>query len=548
MKTGKIKKVLFLVVPSISRDQLLNTGKKANRVELTPPYGPLSIISYIKSHTDESIDFKIIDLKIMLYNILKEGKSENDLAEQLTQYIREYKPDFIAISALFSLCYNHLSWIEKSIINSQSEAITIIGGALATGSYQNVLDDFPRIQMVSFGEGEIPCHAIITAEESLKSYISNSAVITRESLNLGMKPEPQYIQNLDEIPLYDFSYINLDKYTGIQYQEERESNKTIEIITSRGCPFDCVFCSCHLMYGKKIRYHSAERICSEIKRYVQMGFKNIRFYDENFFFDIERSKIILESIISLHDPDITIEYPNGMMTVRIDESMSEILKKAGLKKANLAVESGSEYVLKHIIKKPVTKQDVIKAVDSLKKFNIDINLFIVTGFPGETDQHRAETIAFIKSLNVDWAQILVATPFKGSRLYDICVENNYLYNYDITNISMRECHIKTPEYSPEYIDYIAYKMNLEINFINNYSIKSGNFTKAGQWFTDILGKFPKHAFAHYCMAICCKYLEQLKEAEYHHQQFEFIISEDEFWRKYALEFNLIDKSSCKLSV
>jgi len=532
------KKFLFLVAPSISKDVMLNTGNKANRVEMNPPYGPLSIISYVKKHSKTDVDFEIIDLKLMAYEFLKEDKNEADLIEFLAQKIKESNPDFIAISALFSLCYNHLFWIEKAIVKSQSNAITLIGGSLGTGSYENVFKDFKRIDIVSYGEGEIPTCSLVEAQEPMKCYLSNPAIITRESLEKGIQPKSQYVQDLDEIPPYDFSYIDLEKYSGIQYLDGRKVNKSIEIITSRGCPYNCIFCSCHLMYGKKIRFHSAQRMCEQIGRYINMGYKTIRFYDENFFFDKERAKTILEFIADMKNPEILIEFPNGMMTARIDEEMAVYLKNAGLKKANLAVESGSDYVLKEIIKKPVTKEQVIRAIDSLKRHDIDITLYIVTGFPGESDEYRKETVDFVKSLNVDWAQVLVATPFKGSRLYDLCIENDYLYNYDITNISMRECHIKTPEHTPEYIEYIAYKMNLEINFIENFNMKNGRYEKALAWFVDILGKFPKHAFAHYCAAICCEKLNMPQKAETHLKEFASITNEDEFWAKYVKEFGL----------
>lgn len=534
----KNNKVLFLVAPSISKDVMLNTGNKANRVEINPPYGPLSIISYVKKHSIVNVDFEIIDLKLMAYEFLKEDKNETDLIEFLAKKIKEANPNFIAISALFSLCYNHLYWIEKAISKSQSEAITLIGGSLGTGSYEDVFKDFKRIDMVTYGEGEIPTCALVESNDPMNCYVSNPAIVTRKSLQEGFLPKSQQIQDLDDIPPYDFSYIDLDKYRGIQYHDGREVNRSIEIVTSRGCPYNCIFCSCHLMYGKKIRFHSAQRICEQIERYINLGYKTIRFYDENFFFDKERAKTILSFIADMNNPEISIEYPNGMMTARIDEEIAPYLKRAGLKKANLAVESGSDYVLKQIIKKPVNKEQVKRAINALKEQGIEITLYIVTGFPGENDRHRKETIDFIKSLDVDWAQILVATPFKGSRLYDICVENGYLYNYDITNISMREGHIKTPEYSPEYIEYVAYKMNLELNFIENSNMRKGRYKKALAWFVDILGKFPQHAFAHYCASTCYKESGQIDKAEYHLNEFKTIIKEDEFWKKYAIEFAL----------
>jgi len=533
------RKFLFLIAPSISREVMFNSTNKANRIDLNPPYGPLSIIAYVKNYAKINVDFEILDLKLLAYDLLKNNKKEEDLVELVVLKIKEFAPDFIGISALFSLCYSHLYWLEEAILTSGSQAITLIGGALATGSYHDIFSNFQRIDMVSYGEGEVSISMLVGAENPMGCYRQNPSIVTRKSLAKGYKPQPQYLQHLDDIPPYDFSYIDLDKYSGVQYYDGKFEGKSIEIISSRGCPFNCVFCSCHLMYGKKVRFHSAKRICQQIQRYVSMGYKTIRFYDENFFFNEKHSKAILHYMACLDNPEISLEFPNGMMTAKIDEVMAQYLRKAGLKKANLAVESGSEYVLKKIIEKPVTKQQVIRAVNALRANDIEIILYLVTGFPGENCKHRQETIDFVKSLHVDWAQVLIATPFKGSRLYEICVKNNYLYNYDISKISMRECYIKTPEYSPKYIEYVAYKMNLQLNFVENSNIKCGEYNRALGWFIDIIGKFPYHAFAHYCASYCYESMKQLEKSKFHLKQFNKIIAKDQFWEKYATEFNLV---------
>jgi radical SAM superfamily enzyme YgiQ (UPF0313 family) len=236
-----------------------------------------------------------------------------------------------------------------------------------------------------------------------------------------------------------------------------------------------------------------------------------------------------------------------MMVARIDEEMAYYLKQAGLKKAFLAIESGSEWVRRNIICKPVTEKQIIRAVTALKKYEIPVFAFIVTGFPGESDQHRKESLQFIKSIDIEWANFVIACPLKGSRLYDICFENGYLYNYDIQHLSLRGCYIKTPEYQPEYIEYIAYRMNLEFNFLENYNMRKHNYEKALLNFNDVLSKYPGHAIAHYCVAVCYDKLANMEKRDEHFNTYKQIVSKDVFWKKYIEDFMLTDdiKNICR---
>ena len=535
------KKFLFIISPSVEHEQMDKSGNRMERIEFVPPYGPLSIISYINANSDQNVQFQIVDVKLFLDRYYEHGSFEK-MVLFLCEKIQDFQPDYIGISALFSICYKHLSWIEDAIIRSKSEALAIIGGALATGSYEEILSRFSRIDVACYGEGEIPILKLVNGFPSALSTIDSTALITREKLKMGSIIQPELLDSLDDIPPYDFSYLDLPRYTGTQYLDGNNEQKfhQVDLITSRGCPFDCTFCSCHLMYGKKVRMHSINRIIHDIDAYLDMGITVLRFYDENFFFDQSRAKSILNYIIGKNLPDFRIEFPNGMMTARIDDEMASLLQKAGLHVANLAVESGSDYVLKHIIHKPVDKSKVIRAVNALKKYHIDVRIYLVTGFPGENDLHRQESMDFVKGLDVDWTQITIATPFKGSRLYDICEENNYLVDYNLDSLSMKKCFIKTEEYSPEYIEYIAYRMNLELNFIHNSNLVHKRYHKALEYFTDIIRKFPTHAFAHYCISLCYAHLDQNKKEEYHMGLFYNIVEHDSFWANYAKEFHLMN--------
>ncbi len=523
-----MKKFLFLVVPSFSNEELLNKQEDVSIWnQIVPPYGVLSIISYVKKYSRAKLEFKVVDLRLLCKKRRNSNYCQDEIKNEISEIVNNFNPDFIGLSALFSSCYPNLKWVLDAI--EDSGASVILGGALATVSYKEILNEFPGIEMCVVAEGEIAIRAIVDCDDNKKVWEENTAIVTRESLKTGNIPKNQLITELDCIPPLDLGYLEVEQYS---------TKKEIDIVTSRGCPFNCVFCASHLMNGNSVRFHSLNRVFDNLDNYIKMGYRQFRFFDDNFFLDIKRAKSILEKIISYNNKEIEISFPSGVMVKRIDERIAMLLSAAGAKSIPLAVESGSEYVLKELMNKPVDKETVVKAVQSLKKFDIDTHIFLVVGIPGETDEHRRETVQFIKGLDADWISVNIAIPLKGSKLHEICEKNGYLFEYSEFDFRARKCFIKTEDYQPEYIEYIAYKMNLELNFINNSNLKNNNYLKALSYFIDIITKYPKHAFGHYCVSKCYEGLDENDNAKKHMDEFKQIIQSDIFWAKYALEFGI----------
>jgi tetratricopeptide (TPR) repeat protein len=162
------------------------------------------------------------------------------------------------------------------------------------------------------------------------------------------------------------------------------------------------------------------------------------------------------------------------------------------------------------------------------------------GFPNETKIDRDLTRNLMVDIGFDWNQILVATPFKGSRLYEICIKNGYIdESYSLT-LDTRKCVITAPGVEPEKITREAYLMNLDVNFVNNHNFAQGYYDKAFLYFNRILNKFPDHAFAYYFAAECLKKIENGDKTlvKNYFEKYDIILEKDEIWRKYAEHFNI----------
>ena len=257
--------------------------------------------------------------------------------------------------------------------------------------------------------------------------------------------------------------------------------------------------------------------------------------DDHFFIDRNRALKILKG---LQGRNLKIEFPNGIAVYAIDESVAHALKDAGVSMATLAVESGSPFVLRDIIHKPLNLQLVTRAVELLRDKDIYIRAFFIIGFPGETAENRRETLEFIRRTGFNWVAVMIATPIAGSELYQICKENHYLVSPNIEDFHYGKGNIKTQDFTPEQIEKERYLMNLDVNFIHNYDMRNGKYDLALIGFQDVLKRVPDHAIAYYCIACCFQKKGNLPAAMDYIQEYNDIIKNDPKWKAYAEYFNL----------
>lgn len=460
-----MKKILFIIPPCF------------DNVISTPHYGILSLISYINK--DHKYDVRIIDLNKTSLNI-----DDN------------FKPDYVGISALFDSNFPHLKHIISTIKEFYPESILFVGGGFATSMYNMLMEEIPEIDYICYGEGEIPL------KELLEGNMSSPAWISKDSIKNNIIPKHNFIKNLDEIPIIDFSYINIKDYnnrspTLIDTGNKKKDDKVeINIHTSRGCPFNCIFCSNSNIHGKKIRYMSNDKVRETIKYYIDNYNMNVLLIeDDNFLFKKERA---LEILRIIKDFNIRVEFPNGVAVNKIDDDISKAFYDAGVRVITLAVESGSDYILK-IIQKPLKKEQIPKAVESLKKYGIRVHVFVIIGFPNEFDKHRKETYNMLLELEVDWVHIFIAIPITGSRLYEICEKEGYFSNKDYNNFLSNKCNIKAPGVDPEKIKEEAFYMGMVINYILNSNYKKGNYDTCLAYFQNIAKRYPNNAVVHYML-------------------------------------------------
>lgn len=535
MKTS----ILFVIPPALPISYLQDNGmiQYNTYIPTSIPLGVLSISSYLKKYMD--IEIRIVDCNVLLNKYLSSNKSCVQIfEEQLMKMQEDFNPQIVGISALFNSNFSYLRMLSTTAKRYFPESIIITGGGLPTNLYQEVLAEAPDIDAVCFGEGEIPILNLVKAVDQKSFMNENECWITRGKLGGNFIPKAEYVVDLDDIPPFDYGLIDFNEYQKYnRYHGESTGNMiAMSLMTSRGCPFNCCFCASHSVHGKKIRTLSAGRVLTDVDVLMEQHHINtLLFEDDHFFMNKQRA---LEILSGLCGKNLKIEFPNGIAVYSIDESVAQALKDAGVTMATLAVESGSDYVLRNIIHKPLNLELVKKAVSLLRKKNIYIRAFFIIGFPGETEELRKETVEFIKKTGFNWVAVMIATPIAGSELYKICKENDYLVSSSIEDLHYGKGNILTKDFTPEQIEKERYLINLDVNFINNYDLKYGNFDLALLGFHDVIKRVSDHAIAYYCMAKCYEQKGDFAKAKGYMQKFIDIVKLDEKWRTYAEHFNL----------
>ena len=176
--------------------------------------------------------------------------------------------------------------------------------------------------------------------------------------------------------------------------------------------------------------------------------------------------------------------------------------KLACRRWRLRSKSGSDHVLNNIIRKPLKKRLIRPAVEALRKFNVRSHVFIVIGLPGEQDEHRQETLQMLLDCGFDWVHVYLAMPIFGSRLYDICVENGYIENTNSQDFVATKSVIRAPGVDPVELEAYAYEMQIRVNFVENHNMKIGRYDVPIDYFKNVVGKYPGHAFGHYFLSEC----------------------------------------------
>jgi len=510
---------------------------------LSMPSGLMYLSSYIKKYSSpDRVGF--LDYNIKAKNL----NDYNNLEEFILHNARnsiDFKPDILAVSLNMSTSHHFYLVAVKILKALWPDVITVAGGNHAT-NYARILLLDENTDYIIRGEGEIPLAEFIKLYSEGKE-INIKGVYSKNNISVDELDTAEFIDDLDIIPFPDWDIIEMESYiTGINRipavgEHHKKQRRMAGIITTRGCPFRCTFCSSHTVHGRKVRYRSVQNIIDEIKiLHQKYGVTDYFLEDDLCTANKERAMSLLSELQKLNIKDFELHIPNGLSIKTLDEELMDKLVETGLNIATLAIESGSEYVQKHIIKKQVDLNKAKDIVKYLRKKKIIVSAFFILGFPGETREQMAESVEYAKELDADWYHIFVATPLAGSEMYKEFVEMGAIKELDVdvwTRAFYKERLFDIPYITADELNDIAYRANLECNFFSNPNMLNGRYEMAITLFERIIKKYHFHIIAWYCLMHCYINLNNQDKADIIRDEIAKIISNDEraasMYKKYS---------------
>lgn len=342
-----------------------------------------------------------------------------------------FKPDFIGFSIQTPIAEQGLKAIKIAHEISPKSKI-IVGGAHAAVDTKSLLK-IPYVNHVVVGEGEKAIIRIIKGEE-------------RRRLIYG---EP--IENLNDIPFPIRQLMNYDEYLKINHE--------IELMVSRGCPYNCMFCqpTQRRMFGNKVRIESPENAIEEVKNTIRRYGKSFTFYFVDDTFTWNRKWVY--KFCRLAKP-LKIKWKCLTRVNLVDEKLLNIMKDSGCVQINYGVESGSQKIL-DFMRKGITVEQIKKAFYFTHKTGLLCEAYIIIGTPTETKEDLEMTRKLIEEIHPNGLQISIMTPLIGTDLEQYCKENNIL---NITKLSdyhycMNEYPIKLEHLTKEDLQFYRDKIH-----------------------------------------------------------------------------------------
>ncbi|MEJ5376920.1 MAG: radical SAM protein [bacterium] len=318
--------------------------------------------------------------RVKLLNI---GESTELSVAGLQSLLAEFKPGLVGMAA-YQRNMLLLKGLCRLIKETEPGTRIILGGPQATFMPSEALKELPDVDFICRAEGEMVITEVTSALESgclEKPVRGTTTRLASDHWEDGEEMEPP--EDLDKYPS-PF----LDQVLDLQELEEAI------LLTSRGCPYGCVFCYTPRACKRRIRYHSVERVLEEMTWLNGKGIRRFWMADPSFSFQRERTQEILEGILrrGIH-ASLWLETRADL----VDKELLALMAKAGVRVVAYGLESASQRVLE-LLGKSISLETLGRAVNMSRSHGLDVELFSQYGLPGETQQDAIMTLEFVRSL------------------------------------------------------------------------------------------------------------------------------------------------------
>ena len=387
-------------------------------------------LGYIGSVLEaEGMDVSLVDCATEGYDTLidigKDRIAYGLTREQIRQRIVDYKPDLVAVSALFSTLEKRMLMIAEIAKEVDPNIVVVAGGPHVSAFYERLIRN-PAVDYCVIGEGEEIIAHLLHALNGSYRFEDIGGLCRRDGGSVIVQSRTSYIENLDKVArparnLVDMeTYFRIGEPQGIRL-EGRRGRRSVSMTTSRGCPFQCTYCGKGVTWGKAYRTQGVEYVLDEMEHLIETyGADHFAFQDDNFTADMERAAAIFDGMVE-RGFNITWEAPNGLGVNFLSPSLLEKMRASGCDDFTIAVESANDATLRRV-RKPNYITLAPPVTEKAKELGITVRGFFMIGFPGETREEVMRTVEYARRLDLAVTNFSIVTPLPGTPLYTECVE------------------------------------------------------------------------------------------------------------------------------
>jgi anaerobic magnesium-protoporphyrin IX monomethyl ester cyclase len=397
---------------------LVNPGSKLPiDTRTSPPLG----LAYLAAVSEQRGD------QVRIYD----GDVEDEPLETILQ---EYSPQVVGITA--NTTQITAAWRDAALVKSLCRGPVVLGGPHATSLPEESAAK-PFVDVVVRGEGEATWLELLGrwaeadfGEEPIDTEIYRSiAGITYQNAEGATVSTPNRppipVQQLNEMPFPTWHLFKLERYTNLQPTVDQVRGLSLPILTSRGCPYRCSYCS---QIGPRLwRARSVESVIAEWRWLVkEQGAVEIGVLDDSFNINRERVLDLSRRLAEEGLDDVPWIMINGIRANLADEEVLGAMKRAGCLRTAFGVESGNQAILDSVVDKHLTLDQVRAAFRAARAVGLETIGFFIIGMPGETEETMEDTIRFACELDPVVANFSIATPFPGTEMYEVVRANGHI--------------------------------------------------------------------------------------------------------------------------
>jgi len=469
---NEYKSILLLKVPHCVHPDAVpenDSFRLKHTFRPIPSFGLASLCAFLEKYNTLGYHIQAVDINIEGYKKPGTAIDINDYPGIMEEQIKNRQYDVLGISVMFVF---NIRWLKLAVSLSRKyhpEAKIIVGGGFPTIFPEKTLREL-EVDSVVIGEGETTMVHILNRY----NHFSDPAFETKfpfggygeklEDGSIYISPKKTFV-DLNDIPVAAWDYLDVERFF------KNSGDRMLAIEGVRGCPCRCTFCNTQLAWGYQLRYKKVDTLIAEMLELDKKYHASLHFVDDNRSVNREWMMDFLHKVLA---NNIQLEpVPSSFHAHHIDAEMIDLLKKAGIKTIGVAVETGSPAMQKQL-KKNLNFDKVREVVKAVKAAGLKVHCNFMFGFPDETMDQIDETLAIARELNANSSQFLILVPYPGTEVYEDARKKNLL-NFDENNLDnfepRRSNFLLSDEWNAAKLEDIIYDINIELNFLNNPSLK-----------------------------------------------------------------------------